>query len=162
MVQAAKLSENQAQTSDQSEEIAALKARLEDVERDKDTYMKQYRAYKAQTAQLQAKLAEKDVVEAPKPVVEAPKQATKEVDSPQASPPPKVQHEISITDSFCPTCGEATGIKQEVRCSDCKRGLGSAANFIAGKVKNCPECNSKMTEQDIEYVKRKYSGEHHS
>jgi hypothetical protein len=72
----------------------------------------------------------------PKPDV-----ATTKAGEPPA-PVPKIdepKHAMSITDDFCPTCGEANQEwKDETECADCKHPLGAVATL--GKVKNCPGC----------------------
>jgi len=50
-------------------------------------------------------------------------------------------HARSITDAFCPECGEPnTDYKPETWCTNCNRPLGAIANLP--KVKNCPSCGA--------------------
>jgi len=52
------------------------------------------------------------------------------------------QHARSITDRFCPECGdENPDFKDEAWCVDCSRPLGAKDNLP--KLKACPNCGSK-------------------
>lgn len=58
------------------------------------------------------------------------------------SPVPKIDlpdHAMSITDAYCPTCGDPNpDFKDEIECKDCGHALGAEATL--DKVKNCPGC----------------------
>ena len=56
------------------------------------------------------------------------------------------QHARSITDRFCPECGdEDPSFLDESWCVNCSRPLGAKANLP--KLKACPNCGSKSATQ---------------
>ena len=69
-------------------------------------------------------------------------------DPPAAAPhvPPEpeakgVEHARSITDQFCPECGDANPeFKDETECKECGRSLGAVETL--SRVKQCPSCGA--------------------
>ena len=63
---------------------------------------------------------------------------------PKAPPEPEpkgVEHARSITDQFCPECGDANPeFKDETECKDCGRSLGAVETL--SRVKQCPSCGA--------------------
>lgn len=78
----------------------------------------------------------------PKPEVMAPPQsAPAATPAPAPAVPQAPTHSMSITDAYCPTCGETNPqFKDETECKECGHALGAIETLA--QVKNCPGCGA--------------------
>jgi predicted RNA-binding Zn-ribbon protein involved in translation (DUF1610 family) len=108
---------------------------------------------KIDTLQAEVRKLRKDTAAESRPKDEVVEQKKEEPSSP---PAPEPKHAMSITDQFCPTCGELNAEwKDETKCADCGHDLGAIATL--SKVKKCPGCghteSSKTPDEKLAVLK---------